>query len=132
MNLDELGRHLRSLEEEMFRTTVRKDGTAMGSMLAEEFREFGASGRMFTRVEMLAELAGETEREISLRDFEVEVLAESVALTTYRAERRELGAEPLESLRSSVWVEREGRWQIVFHQGTVASNMKKEEGDDVE
>jgi hypothetical protein len=132
MNLDELGSHLRSLEEEMFRTTVRKDGAAMGSMLAEEFREFGASGRMFGRAEILAELAGETEREIALRDFEVEVLAEGVALATYRAVRREVGVEAIESLRSSVWVERDGRWQMVFHQGTVASKRKTKEGDDVE
>ena len=80
----------------------------------------------------MAELAGETEREIALRDFEVEVLAEGVALATYRAVRREVGAEAIESLRSSVWVEREGRWQMVFHQGTVASKRKTKEGDDVE
>ncbi len=128
MDLDALQEHLRRLEEEMFKASVRKDAGAMSSMLAEEFREFGASGRTFTRAEILAELAGESEREISLRDFKIAGLADGVVLATYRAVRRAVGMETVETLRSSLWVMRDERWQMVFHQGTRAF----EEGGDVE
>jgi hypothetical protein len=42
-----------------------------------------------------------------------------VALTRYRLlRRRSTRDKPTQSLRSSVWRERDGRWQITFHQGT--------------
>jgi len=46
-----------------------------------------------------------------------------LALVTYRAERRnEFGALTAMSLRSSVWILRDNRWKILFHQGTPAAS----------
>ncbi len=57
----------------------------------------------------------------SLTDFKTLVLAPDVVLVTYRAVRQ-LGheASPITSLRSSIWQRIDGRWQMRFHQGTVA------------
>jgi hypothetical protein len=47
------------------------------------------------------------------------VLAPGVVLATYRLAWSEGGYEaPKQSLRSSIWKLIEGRWQMVFHQGT--------------
>ena len=118
MELEEV---LRRLEEELFERTVRQDGARLSELLAEDFQEFGSSGRVFTRAEIVAELRGETERTISLREFQARLVADKVVLVTYRATRVEAKRPEVETRRSSLWVMRDGRWQIVFHQGTLAS-----------
>jgi hypothetical protein len=45
-------------------------------------------------------------------------LAPGLALVTYRAIRAAPGALAVQSLRSSIWACRDGRWQMLFHQGT--------------
>jgi hypothetical protein len=50
---------------------------------------------------------------VDLLDFAVEALAPDVALATYRI------GEPRPSNRSTIWVRRDGRWQVRFHQGTL-------------
>jgi glyoxylase I family protein len=89
------------------------DGGLVG-LIADDFREFGASGRTWDAAAMRQTLAGaEPADPVDLDDFTVAVLAPGVALVTYR-----LG-QPRPSNRSSVWVRREGRWQVRFHQGTL-------------
>lgn len=49
-----------------------------------------------------------------------ELLAGELALVTYRAARpaNASGEAARQTLRSSLWLRRNGRWQIRFHQGT--------------
>ena len=55
----------------------------------------------------------------ALSDFEARLLAPGVALVTYKTTRRASPGQPASAaLRSSLWVERENRWQVIFHQGT--------------
>jgi glyoxylase I family protein len=49
-----------------------------------------------------------------MEDFAVARLGVGVALVTYRSR------DPRHARRSSIWVRRNGRWQMVFHQGTLA------------
>ncbi len=81
-------------------------------VLDDEFRETGASGRSWTRDEMLAALAGSPPAEIEIRAFAIERLAVGVVLATY-----ETGpARP--ARRVSIWVREGDRWRLRFHQGT--------------
>jgi len=90
------------------------DGGLEG-LIADGFLEFGASGRTWDKASMRQTLAGATPTPpVDLEDFAVEALSDDVALVTYR-----LGP-PRPSNRSSVWVRRDGRWQVRFHQGTLA------------
>jgi hypothetical protein len=89
------------------------DGGLEG-LLADGFLEFGASGRTWDEASMRQTLAGAMPTPpVDLEDFVVEALADDVALVTYR-----LGP-PRPSNRSSVWVRRDGRWRVRFHQGTL-------------
>lgn len=84
------------------------------SLIADGFLEFGASGRTWDESSMRETLAGAIRTApVDLEDVVVEALAPDVALVTYR-----LGP-PRPSNRSSVWVRRDGRWQVRFHQGTL-------------
>ena len=118
MSIDQLTEELRSLEERLLDPEIRRDRSAVASLLVPEFVEFGSSGRVFTREHVLGLLENEEPRRIGLRDFAVALLAPAVALATWRSVRID-GPEPGTSfLRSSLWVRRDGRWQMIFHQGT--------------
>lgn len=114
----ELMDHLRGLEERLLDSSVRKDAAEMVALLAEDFREFGSSGRIFSRAEVVGELASEDRSVWSLADFEVKVISARLALVTYRAVRESAEGVAAQSLRSSLWELRSEGWQMIFHQGT--------------
>jgi hypothetical protein len=86
-------------------------------LLAVDFVEFGRSGLAFDRRCVIESLRQERPVERTISDFSVRRLAETVTLVTYRSARQE-GGQAVHSLRSSIWMEIDGRWQMVFHQGT--------------
>jgi hypothetical protein len=114
--------HLQHLEEQLLDPAVRKDPAQLDALLADGFREFGSSGRNYTKADMLDFLPTEPSTfTLALACFAVQLLAPTVALATYISTRTEqtTGATT-HTQRSSLWVEQSGRWQIVFHQGTPA------------
>ncbi len=114
----DLNDHLRALEESLLLPFTRKNETRLEALLAAGFREFGSSGTAFTKADILTSLQAEAPTRLSLDSFSAELLAPGVALVTYRATRQRNDVPATHSLRSSVWVLRDGRWQILFHQGT--------------
>ena len=116
---------LRKLEEQLQTSSVRANATAVASMLTEEFREFGSSGHIFSKIETIHALRAESVMQITMRDFQAVLLSEEIALVTYRAIREQAGSLAVESLRSSLWIFREGRWQMYFHQGTKLSEVRE-------
>jgi hypothetical protein len=110
---------LHELEIDLLQTTVRHDPETLSLLLAEEFCEFGSSGRIYTRRETIEALQTESAVRFSVTDFSVTIVAEGVALVRYQAARHsESGQMGTTSLRSSLWVLRDNRWQMLFHQGT--------------
>jgi hypothetical protein len=104
------------LEWALWRAETRFDAEFMERTLAPDFAEFGRSGRVYARADTLA--VGGDSIDAKLRDFQFAMLAEDVALLTYISEVQH---EQLDiANRSSVWVRRDGRWQLRFHQGTPA------------
>jgi hypothetical protein len=114
MLLDELLR----LEETLLRLGPECDRARLESLLAADFVEFGASGRVWSRSEILEELAGAGERTLTLTEAVCRPLGADAALLTYRIPGQR------ESLRSSLWARRDGRWQMFFHQGTLVPANK--------
>lgn len=115
-SLPELIRHL---EERLLQPDVRRSANELAELLADDFIEFGSSGRIYDRSATIAALQDESPVEISLADFQAKMLAPDVVLATYRAIRSASEAAlPAQSLRSSIWKQIDGRWQLVFHQGT--------------
>jgi hypothetical protein len=97
---------IRVLEESLLEPGVRKSAAEMECLLADEFVEFGASGRVYGRRQVIDSLRAESPTRRSFSDFRVRLLAPGVALATYRALRDgEQGKPSRHSLRSSVWQE---------------------------
>lgn len=112
---------LRELEASLLTNAVRKDRACVEELLADEFREFGRSGTVYTKAEILTFLQEEEEVFVTMEEFACEIVAEGLALVTYRSERAESSGETLAALRGSLWVWRGERWQMMFHQGTPLS-----------
>ncbi len=109
---------LRGYEERLLDPKVRADPAQVRALLATDFTEFGAGGRVFDRDGIVAVLAAEPTRvPRQARGFKVRLLAPGAALTTWRVKRD----DGIETLRSSVWQQQDGRWLMVFHQGTLAA-----------
>ncbi|MGA7525509.1 MAG: DUF4440 domain-containing protein [Acidobacteriaceae bacterium] len=107
------------LEARFMQPQVRRDRAQVQWLLAEDFHAIGLAGRMADRAQVLDRLEHEPPATIEIVDVAQKTLAPGVALVTYREIRREDSAHPgLASLRSSLWVQRDGRWQMIFHQGT--------------
>ena len=81
--------------------------------------EFGASGKRYTRQDVLEILPEQTEFQFEIHDFSLTRISETAVIATYRLKKEIVeSGEKSSSLRSSLWQHREGRWQILFHQGT--------------
>jgi hypothetical protein len=119
---DKLAPHLFSLELSLLDPAVRHDRIRVESLFAEDFQEFGASGNVWSRNQILDLLASEPARPIAAHDLACHSIAEGVALVTWRAVRADPQThEPLTTLRSSLWICVDGRWKMRFHQGTRAA-----------
>jgi len=113
MSVGQLQDHLYSLEERLFHPEREADRSALSSLFALEYREFCTSGRVLNRQQILDVLSTAHARPATIHHFYVIPLSDTSALATYRA------TTPSEvSHRSSLWVLRDDRWQLIFHQGT--------------
>lgn len=114
---------IRSLEEELLQEAVRASPDRVAMLLADNFVEFGRSGAVYRKEEVIRSLAAERSigdpSTLSAYDFVPTTLSDDAVLLTYRSVRKSAGdGKELHSLRSSIWKFTGGRWQMVFHQGT--------------
>ncbi|MEH2085769.1 nuclear transport factor 2 family protein [Nostoc sp.] len=113
---------LRELEERLLQPDFRKSAKDITDLLADEFIEFGSSGRVFNKQQIIESLQNEPIQSLAQRlitEFKTLVLATGVVLVTYRIVRHISDEQPVHSLRSSIWKLNNDRWKIIFHQGTL-------------
>ena len=110
-----LAAHLFSLELALLDPAVRHDRQRVDSLLAKDFQEFGASGRIWSRSQILDLLASELARPIAAHELACHTIAEGVALITYRAVSTDpQTSETSATLRSSLWVCVARQWRCDF------------------
>jgi hypothetical protein len=115
----------RDLEESLLRAEVRRSPAEAGKFLAPDFIEFGSSGTVHSRQQILDALAEESPMALSATDFSVRVLCDEVVPVTYRAVRHDpASGREWHSLRSSIWKFVDGRWLMSFHQGTATRRSR--------
>lgn len=115
----ELDALLLELESALHLREVRASPARLEQLLDEDFREFGVSGTEWTRPAIIEALRGEAFSARTISGFRVQRMANDLALVTYRVHRSAIPERPAaDSLRSSLWRFRRGRWRMVFHQGT--------------
>ncbi|MFT4049642.1 MAG: hypothetical protein QM648_07360 [Solirubrobacterales bacterium] len=92
--------------------------------LVGDFFEIGASGRIYSRERVIETVVdryarGEDELEHTITEFEVRELSEHVFLATYLLAQPD-GPVLRTTRRATLWTNELGRWQVVYHQGTIA------------
>lgn len=107
---DRVAAHFFELETSLHKKAVRNSPDAVARLLADEFVEFGSSGRVWDKSSIVESMRNETDdRQVAVEDFKMCELSPDVVLLTYKTAT---------SLRSSIWKRLQGRWQMIFHQGT--------------
>lgn len=120
MTESSLTKLLREQEEALLDPDIRGSEVRLDELLAEEFVEFGSSGVRFDRQSIIGALTNAAQNEkLSLTDFNVIAWADGIAAVSYICECHDAKDKLVRrSLRSSLWKEVNGKWQIAFHQGT--------------
>lgn len=103
--------HLLTLELALANRDVSLAQCDLIDLIAPDFLEFGASGRRWDPSSIASLLEMAEPRRLEIEGFDVAELAADVVLATFRLD----GVN-----RTSIWVRRDGRWQMRFHQGTTA------------
>ncbi|MFK8139371.1 MAG: DUF4440 domain-containing protein [Bdellovibrionales bacterium] len=105
------------LEKELHSPEVRLNKEKISSLLADDFVEIGASGKRYSKTDILERLSQSKPEPISSSDYEARLIGGryiQVLYTTFRSE----GEKTFRFLRSSIWRKEEDAWKMVFHQGT--------------
>jgi len=117
MSIGDDDRHqLQSLEESLWRAEARFDRDYLERILAPDFIEFGRSGRIYSRREIIDTPSQPIRARSPLQTFAVRPAGDAVALVTYVNEVTY--GEVEYGNRSSLPLRVPGGWQLKFHQGT--------------
>ncbi len=113
------------LERQLHSADVRADSDKLNTLLHDDFKEIGCSGRVYTKSDILSQLADrKSSHEIVSENFQFSSLSETIILVTYRSYRQINTTQSHWTLRSSVWILEQGRWYMFFHQGTPANSYE--------
>jgi ribonuclease HI len=106
------------LERRLLEREVRLDRAALSVLLHEDFCEFGASGRVYSRDSIIEALLASDGSSAKAFDFRAVRLSADVVLLTYRTDTP--------SLRTSIWSRGDaGAWRMLHHQGTRAAELTR-------
>jgi hypothetical protein len=110
---------IQTLEESLWRAETRFDDALMETVLADDFVEFGRSGRVYRRDELFMENSEfkEIDAVLPLPEFSVKYLTQDVVQAIYVSEVTYNG-QVERANRSSIWCHENGTWRLRFHQGT--------------
>lgn len=103
---------LEAFERELVSPDTRTDQTRIAELLADDFEEYGSSGRIFRKSDLVS--AADFGTAYDLSDFTFKDIAKGVTLLKYKCV-----VSGQASLRSSIWVKANSAWQLLHHQATV-------------
>ena len=115
MSLEE---RILALERKLLDPDVRASSQELDRLIADDFVEFGNSGRIWNKRDVLSALPTESDVHFTISNFAIRELGPGLVLATYRVIRSTVESEHRASLRSSIWRFENERWQMAFHQGT--------------
>jgi len=102
-------------EQELWREDLNKQ--RLNELLAQDFFEFGRSGRVWQRQDILAAELSRRDAVRPLPEFHIRLLDEKIAQVTYDSAFIYDGVVE-HTHRSSIWSRTSSGWVLRFHQGT--------------
>jgi hypothetical protein len=107
---------IREWELKLVDPEFRKDPNLVSPLLSDEFEEFGSSGRVYRKADVLENLELAPDARYVLSDFRFTELSSGCILVKFASEVSGVHAH-----RSSIWSNRSGTWQMLHHQSTVVT-----------
>lgn len=108
---------LTRLEEDMWREVTRFDQTFQEQRFAADFFEFGRSGRVYNRDQIIRLDSQPIHAVLPLPNLAIRLLDKNTAQVTYNSQVEYDGIIEY-GRRSSIWSRTESGWVMRFHQGT--------------
>lgn len=109
------------LEKELLKSEVRKSSQKINEILSDDFIEFCSSGNIYRykNGDIFQEKDDELENNWRILDFEIKELSDDCLLALYKVIKlNEKDENKRSSIRSSIWKLQDGKWEMIFHQGT--------------
>lgn len=119
-------KHIFELENELLRTETRRSAEKISKLLSDDFIEFCSSGNIYkyNKGDVFDKNINLPEVKWELKQFTTKQLSNECIMATYRViMQSELNGSMKYSLRSSIWKCIDGKWKMIFHQGTITSEI---------
>lgn len=117
-------RELSAREPIFHRPAFARTVEEFAALMADDYWEVGASGKVYDRAFILAHLAASPPVDAEaedwrVSDFGVRSVGKDTFLATYQ-----LAQGPRLSRRATLWQHAEGEWKILYHQGTLIGDPR--------
>jgi hypothetical protein len=123
-----LEKHILELENELLKTKTRQSSAKINELLSDDFIEFCSSGNIYryNKGDVFDENISLPEIKWEIKEFTTKQLSNECIMATYRVIKdSELNENIKYSLRSSIWKCIDGKWKMIFHQGTFTSEIEE-------
>lgn len=124
--MDSVKQHILQLEGALLKSEVRKSAQMIEDILADDFIEFCSDGNEYhyKNGDVFQDKDDNKELFWQIIDFEIKDLSDDCILAMYKLIKQdELNENKKYSLRSTIWKCIDGKWKMLFHQGTYASKF---------
>lgn len=109
---------MKSLELSFFDFSIRHSSDKLNELVAEDFIEYGRSGKIFNKQEIIGLLLNSEAPSVKLEDFKTKLLSRDILLVNYLSVIGNSKKQAERTLRTSIWKLHGDKWKIIFHQGT--------------
>ena len=107
------------LENKLQQPDVRKSVEQLKELISDDLIEFGSSGQIYTKQDVLNNLPASPEIKFMMTDFRIKILGSDIIQSLFKTKKinQQTGSITC-SVRSSLWRNEKGKWKMLFHQGT--------------
>ena len=108
-----------NLEKELQKPDVRKSIEKLDELISDDFQEITSSGVVTTKSDCFVNLPAAPEINFEMTDFKINILSKEIIQSLFKTKKTIVGTDKVSySMRSSLWKNENGKWKMLFHQGT--------------
>lgn len=124
--MESLEKEILRLENDLLSSEIRKSSEKINEILDDEFVEYTSSGKEYhyKKGDVFQGKEDDSELDWEITNFKIKELSEECILATYKVvKNNEIDESKKYSLRSSIWKCFDGKWKMIFHQGTLCGRF---------